>query len=145
MNDNHNKVNETHLGYIQAVIDRMGQNSFHAKEWCVTVVSALIAFYLTKDADNSRPAIAITAGVVTILFCVVDAYYLHLERGYRDLYKVAAKLEEDSDFKPYSMSRLEKSKGFGHYMKAFISISTGLFYLVILIGIATLFVITYVF
>ena len=25
------KINETHLGYIQAVINRMGQNSFQAK------------------------------------------------------------------------------------------------------------------
>lgn len=142
--DSKTKVNETHLGYIQAVIDRMGQNSFHAKEWSVTVVSALIAFYLTKDAEKSRSVIAITAGIVTILFALIDAYYLHLERGYRYLYKVVAKLDKDTSVMPYSMSRPKKVKGFGHYMKAFISVSTGLFYLVILLGVIALYVFTYI-
>lgn len=140
--ENKKKVNETHLGYIQAVIDRMGQNSFHAKEWSVTVVSALIAFYLTKDAEESRFVIVITAGVVTILFGLIDAYYLHLERGYRQLYKVVAQLESDSSIKPYSMNRPNQTKGFCHYMKAFVSVSTGLFYLVILLGIIALYIFT---
>lgn len=139
MNEKSNPVNETHLGYIQAVIDRMGQNSFHAKEWCVTVVSALIAVYLTNDTSIAVP---ITAEVVTNLFAFVDAYYLHLERGYRHLYKIAAQLETDPTVKPYSMSRPKKVKGFWRYMKALFSLSTGLFYLMIVIGIAAMYIFT---
>lgn len=42
------KINETHLGYIQAVINRMGQNSFQAKTWCITVISLNESFSGTK-------------------------------------------------------------------------------------------------
>ena len=136
------KVNETQLGFIQAIIDRMGQNSFHAKEWCVTVISALVAFYLTQVALSVRPIIVITAGVVAVLFAVVDAYYLHLERGYRYLYKVAAHLIKDDSVKPYSMSRPKQVKGFKNFMKALLSISTGLFYFVIVVGIVCLYIFT---
>ncbi len=134
------EINETHLGFIQNTIDRMGQNSFHAKEWCVTVISALVAFYLTQDAVPVRSVVAVLAGVVAVLFALVDAYYLHLERGYRYLYKVAAQLEKDDSVRPYSMSRPRKYKGFKPFMKALFSLSTGLFYLVILVGVICLYV-----
>ena len=136
------KINETHLGFIQSVVDRMGQNSFHAKEWCVTVISALVAFYLTQDAENVRPVIVITAGVVAFLFAVVDAYYLHLERGYRYLYKVAAHILEDKNVRDYSMSRPKKMKGAWPFLKELFSISTGLFYLAIIGGIVCLYIFT---
>ena len=136
------RINEKHLEFIQNVIDRMGQNSFHAKEWCITVISALIAFYLTQDAAVIRPVVTVTACVVTVLFALVDAYYLHLERGYRYLYKVAAGLETDNTVKPYSMSRPKKYKSFSHFMEALFSLSTGLFYLVILIGLICLYIFT---
>ena len=87
MNSKDSSVNETHLAFLQSIIDRMGQNSFHAKEWCVTVVSALVAFYLSQDSRSVRPVAAITASAVTALFAMVDAYYLYLERGYRFLYQ----------------------------------------------------------
>ncbi len=142
MGDSKKKINETHLGFIQNVTDRMGQNSFHSKNWCVTVISAMVAFYLTQDAATMRPVIAVTACVVTILFSLIDAYYLHLERGYRYLYKVAAQLVEDSTVKDFSMSRPKRYKGFKKYIEALFSVSTGLFYLVILIGIIILYVMT---
>lgn len=134
------KVNEAHLGFIQALIDRMGQNSFHAKEWCVTVVSALVAFYLTRDSKEVRPVVVIAAIVVSLLFCMVDAYYLHLERGYRYLYKVAANIEEDESVKPYSMSRPKKKKGFRNFLKCLFSLSTGLFYLAVIVGLVCLYI-----
>ncbi len=136
------EINETYLGFIQNIIDRMGQNSFHAKEWCVTVISALMAFYITQDGVLARPLIAAIAAVVTILFAFIDAYYLHLERGYRYLYKVAVLIEEDDTIKPLSMSRPMKYRGAKPFFKALFSLSTGLFYLVILIGIFFLYLFT---
>ena len=142
MEENEKKINTTHLGFIQSLVDRMGQNSFHAKEWCVTVITALVAFYLTQDKVTIRPVAVIMAGVVTILFAFVDAYYLHLERGYRYLYKVAAQIVEDDTVKPYSMSRPKKYKGLKPFLRALFSLSTGLFYFVIIAGIACLYFFT---
>ncbi|MCR5722017.1 MAG: hypothetical protein K6G72_06720 [Lachnospiraceae bacterium] len=142
MNSKDSSVNETHLAFLQSIIDRMGQNSFHAKEWCVTVVSALVAFYLSQDSRSVRPIAAITAGAVAVLFAVVDAYYLHLERGYRFLYKVVANLVEDETAQPYSMSRPKRMKGFKPLLKALFSISTGLFYLAVIVGIVCLYIFT---
>lgn len=84
--------NETHLGYIQATITRMGQNAFQAKTWCITIITALLIFLLEKASDHSKfTTIYIAIGVVA-LFCTLDTYYLYLERGYRKLYKIAAGL-----------------------------------------------------
>lgn len=137
-------INETHLSFLQSIIDRMGQNSFHAKEWCVTVISALVAFYLAQDSLAVRPIVVVTAGVVAFLFAVVDAYYLHLERGYRYLYKVVAHLIDGETVPPYSMGRPKKMKGFKPFLKALFSISTGLFYFAIIVGVVCLYIFTVV-
>ena len=89
----------------------MGQNAFQAKAWCITVVAAVLIFYLGKDASGQHLICTIIACAVTALFCLLDSYYLYLERGYRKLYQYAAGLESISQ-----------------YLKALFSISTGLFY-----------------
>ena len=40
-----------HLGFIQAVITRMGTNSFLLKGWSITLVAAIFALS-AKDADH---------------------------------------------------------------------------------------------
>lgn len=77
--------------------------------------------------------IYIALGVV-VLFCLLDTYYLYLERGYRKLYKIAAKLEVPS--KPlldFDMQIPKSERGIVQYSKAFLSVSTGLFYGVIML------------
>jgi len=73
---------QVHLGILQGVIDRMAANSSSSKTWCITVVSAI----LVVVADKNRPAFAMLAFIPTFLFCVVDVYYLGLERGFRKSY-----------------------------------------------------------
>ena len=123
------KPNETHLGYIQATITRMGQNAFQAKTWCVTIITALLIFLLEKASDYSKfTTIYIAIGVV-VLFCALDTYYLYLERGYRKLYKIAAGLVPESEnLLDYDMQIPEIGRGIVEYARAFLSVSTGLFY-----------------
>lgn len=40
MNNQEQQVNDTLLGYIQNTITRIGQNSFQAKAWAITIISA---------------------------------------------------------------------------------------------------------
>ena len=132
------EINDTHLGYIQNVITRMGQNSFQAKGWCITIDSALIAFDLAnKDTDVA----IIISLVVTALFCLLDTYYLYLERGYRSLYNMAANIEKrDKEYRDYSMTIPKSKKGIGKYFLSLFRFSTGLFYLSIIIGLVIMFV-----
>jgi hypothetical protein len=71
-----------HLQMIQAVIERMGRNSFLLKGWSVTLVAALIGL----AADKSNGDFAIIAAAVSVVLGSLDAYYLAVERKYRDFY-----------------------------------------------------------
>lgn len=73
---------QVHLGILQNVIDRMAGNSASAKTWCITLVSAL----LVVAADRQKPNIALIALIPSAVFCLLDAYYLGLERGFRETY-----------------------------------------------------------
>lgn len=73
---------QSHLTILQSVIQRMATNSTAAKTWCVTLVSAV----LVVVADKGKPEFAWLAMIPTILFLMLDAYYLGLERGFRKAY-----------------------------------------------------------
>ncbi|MEE0745502.1 MAG: hypothetical protein UIL73_03335 [Anaerovoracaceae bacterium] len=129
MSESSKKPNETYLGYIQSTITRMGQNAFQAKAWCITVVAAVLIFYLGKDASGQHLICTIIACAVTALFCLLDSYYLYLERGYRKLYQYAAGLESISPpIRDYDMQIPKNERSIWQYLKALFSISTGLFY-----------------
>ena len=136
MNNQVQQINETHLGYIQNTITRMGQNSFQAKAWAITIISALIAFYLTQTNEEILKAITIIAIAVSVLFCLVDVYYLYLERGYRHLYNLVAKVGATTNqhIQPYDMSIPKCKRGIKEYLKSFLSFSTGGFYLLVILG-----------
>ena len=77
-----------HLKLIQAVITRLAGNSFLLKGWTVTLVAGLSAF-AKADANRSFAWIAV---FVVLVFGFLDAYYLSLERAYRELYERTAGL-----------------------------------------------------
>lgn len=71
----------------QSVIARMSAASASAKNWCVTVVSA-VAVVAVDKANSSFALIAI---VPAILFLAIDLYYLSLERSVRDAHEAFVK------------------------------------------------------
>lgn len=73
---------QTHLGIIQNVIQRMSANSTNCKAWCVTLVAAVLVII----ADKGRPEYAWIALLPTVVFLALDAYYLALEKGFRNSY-----------------------------------------------------------
>lgn len=73
---------QTHLGIIQSVIQRMASNSSSCKAWCVTLVSAILVIV----ADKGKPEYAWIAMLPTIVFAALDAYYLALEKSFRNSY-----------------------------------------------------------
>lgn len=73
---------QTHLGILQSVIQRMAANSAACKAWCVTLVSAILVIV----ADKGKPEFAYIALLPTVVFLALDAYYLALEKAFRNTY-----------------------------------------------------------
>ncbi len=79
-----------HLEMIQAVVNRMANNSFLLKGWAVTLVSALLAL----AAANSDRRFVFVAVLPLLMFWLLDAYFLRQERLFRKLYDKVRKLDE---------------------------------------------------
>ncbi|HCH24758.1 MAG TPA: hypothetical protein DE179_10745 [Oceanospirillaceae bacterium] len=73
---------QTHLSILQNVIQRMASNSSASKAWCITLVSAVLVIV----ADKGKPDYAYIAFLPTIVFAALDAYYLALEKAFRNSY-----------------------------------------------------------
>jgi hypothetical protein len=114
-----------HLKLIEAVVGRMGGNSFLLKGWTVTLVAGLGAL---ASADGDR-SFAWIAGGVVVLFGLLDAFYLAIERSYRELYqKVAA---DSPDVEPWD---LETKVGPAEVARALRAFAVWPFYVAALAG-----------
>ena len=109
-NEKSDTIYSQYFTIIQDVINRMAQNSFLIKAWTITLITAI--FLLTFSIVNSLIFGVLLA--ITVIFWVLDSYYLKLERIYRRLYKT--KVEEyndnqkrksmklfDMDYEPYKI------------------------------------------
>jgi uncharacterized membrane protein len=84
-----------HLEMIQAVINRMSDNSFLLKGWSVVLVSALFAL----AAGDSQVLFVYLAYFPAVAFWILDGYFLSQERLFRKLYdRVRAIAESEVDF-----------------------------------------------
>ena len=73
---------QAHVEIMLDVIKRTAANSRSCKLWCVTVVSATLV--LVSNTETSSHALLAIAP--TVLFLILDAYYLTLEHGFRRSY-----------------------------------------------------------
>lgn len=84
-----------YLEFIQSIITRMNTNSFQIKGMSVTITAALLAL-AANDFNILYSAIVYFS---LFIFWGLDAYYLSQEKGYRELYEEARKLNDnDVDF-----------------------------------------------
>ena len=81
--DHESSAVQKHLEIMQGVITRMAENSRSCKVWCVTLVAAVLVLV----AQTGEPRHALIALFPTLMFYVLDAYYLMLERRFRKSYK----------------------------------------------------------
>jgi hypothetical protein len=92
-----------HLELIQAVISRLGGNSFLIKGWALTLVSALFAL-AAKDVNVK---VVYVSYLPIIVFWFLDSFYLKKERKFRKLFDVIRmmppeKIDFSMDISPYS-------------------------------------------
>ena len=75
------------IDLIQSVITRMANNSFLLKGWMISIIVAVLA--LTKDTlvTNDIEYLSIVLLLPLVTFWYLDAFFLHKEKCYRELYK----------------------------------------------------------
>jgi hypothetical protein len=119
-------ANQSRLEMIQGVINRLAGNSSAYKGWMVTITAALLGVAI----NNHKPVLAWLGVYVVCILAILDAYYLALERSYRDLYKTAAKdqLKAD-DWTENNWSLAATRPGLAGVLTAVLSPSVWPFYL----------------
>lgn len=123
--------NIKHLEMIQGVITRMGTNSFMLKGWAVTLVAGLFALS-DKKTDQGFFLIAY---MPTVLFWILDSYYLLQERRFRVIYDKVRENTTDYNFSmKWNKETMNTDKT--NWFSCFTSISEVLFYLPLAIVIA---------
>lgn len=73
-----------HLEFIQDAIKRMAGNSFLLRGWSITLVIAIF----TLASQTYRPIYVWIALFITVVFWLLDSYYLYQERRFRCLYEI---------------------------------------------------------
>ncbi|OOF07985.1 hypothetical protein BZG82_15715 [Salinivibrio sp. PR5] len=117
---------QAHLAMLQNVIQRMASNSSSCKSWCITLVSAVLVIV----ADKGKPDYAWIALLPTVIFACLDAYYLALEKGFRETYnKFVEKLHRKSLFSSDLYAIKPQEKMSKHQVDAMKSISVWGFYI----------------
>ncbi|WP_153798486.1 hypothetical protein [Foetidibacter luteolus] len=123
-NINDNKIK--HLEFIQLTITRMNVNSFLVKGWLVTLVAAI--FVLSEKDANTK--FLWFAPFVSILFWILDAFFIVTERKYRCLYDQVRTLTESQI--NYSMDVSSFEGGKNSFFRCLLSLTLLLFYPIII-------------
>ena len=85
-----------HLEMTQAVINRLGRNSFLLKSWSMTILVA--AMVLIAKHDLQSPYFAFLLLIPIVGFWILDGYFLWQERLFRQVYE-EIRQQADTDFK----------------------------------------------
>lgn len=81
-----------HLEFIQQAINRMASNLFLLKGWTVTLIAAMFAL----AANESRDLYFALAYFPTLMFWLLDGFFLSQERRFRALYDHVRTLDENA-------------------------------------------------
>jgi hypothetical protein len=88
-----------HLEMIQAVVARLGTDSFLVKGWAVAAAGVLLGFAI----NNDQPWLALPSVLVTVMLWVLDSYYLRSERLFR-LYYDRVRDPTFEQYEPFAMN-----------------------------------------
>lgn len=91
------KTNETRIRYLEAiqrVIDRLSNISFVLKGWAVSLVAGLMAL----AASGSNHGYVLIAYIPTVVFWLLDSYFLMMERQYRRIFEKNKDLSQELEY-----------------------------------------------
>ena len=125
-----------HLEMIQAVIDRLGRNSFWVKSWSIILIVA--AMILIAKQDIQTPYFVLVLILPALGFWSLDGYFLWQERLFRQVYG-EIRVQSDTDFEMNPTKH--KNKPQCSWFSAFFSLTLVIFYIVEIAFIIGVFVI----
>ena len=114
-----------HLEMTQAVINRLGRNSFLLKSWSMIILVAAMVLITRENLQNSYFVLILFFPIAG--FWILDGYFLWQERLFRKIYDEIRE-QTDTDFK----MDIGKHKGQPKcsWISAVFSITLILFYLI---------------
>ena len=112
-----------HLKMTQAVINRLGSNSFLVKSWSMTIIVAAMVLIAKPDMQNSYFVLALILPVLG--FWILDGYFLWQERLFRQVYN-EIRVQSDTDFKMDVLKHRNKPKC--SWVSAIFSLTLVIFY-----------------
>jgi len=125
---------QTHVNLIQGIINRLSGNSASVKAWCVTVVTGILVVAIEKGHSGT----ALVALLPIVVFCLLDGYYLSLERDFRQLYNRFVASLHDGTLEQQQVYSVLPNAGSRHRATAALSciLSTSVwpFYLLLLLA-----------
>ena len=127
-----------HLEMIQAVIDRLGRNSFWVKSWSIILVVA--AMVLIARQNIQTPYFVLVLILPALGFWILDGYFLWQERLFRQVYD-EIRVQPDTDFEMNPMKHRNKPKC--SWLSAIFSLTLVIFYSVEVLFTFFVFVIIY--
>lgn len=96
-----------HLEMTQAVINRLGRDSFLLKSWSMTILVA--AMVLIAKHDLQSPYFSLILLIPIVGFWILDGYFLWQERLFRQVYE-EIRQQTDTDFKMDPGKHISKPK-----------------------------------
>jgi len=122
---------QTHILAKQGIISRMSSHSAACKTWCMTLVAAIAA--LGISAESTR--IVLVGLLPTLILFVLDAFYLSLERDFREMYDQFVDSLAAGEIDASDLFKMKPPNGLLHRLKAtgkaFGSVSVWPFYLLV--------------
>ena len=122
--DNGEKVIK-HLEMTQAVINRLGSNSFLLKGWSMTVIVTTMVLIARYDMQN--PCIVLAVMFPVLGFWILDGYFLRQERLFRQVYD-EVRGQSNTDFRMDVMKHVNKPQC--SWLSAMFSVTLVIFYAV---------------
>lgn len=101
-----------HIQHLQTIAARMHESSRSAKNFNLVIVGAILTF----GASTYKPNIILVALIPTLLFALLDAYYLRLEREIVDAQNQF--LDASNDEKTATFLKLNLDSTLGHKIKS---------------------------
>ena len=114
-----------HLEMTQAIINRLGSNSFQLKGWSMTIIVAATVLIARQSLQN--PYIVLVLLIPIVGFWILDGYFLWQERLFRQVYN-DIRQQDDTDFKMDVGKHRDKPKC--SWGSAIFSVTLVIFYLI---------------
>lgn len=127
-----------HLEFIQNNIARMNQASFQVKGMAIAILTALLAAYVAVPVNNivGNRTFLFVAIVPTLIFWILDTYYLQQEKKFRGVYEDAIKIQ--SGIALYDMPLDKYKHGKYGFLRCMFTKTEWILYLPVIIGLIIL-------